>query len=79
MDFTLIASLSAAALFLGMLVCSEIGRRMGVHRKWLHTVIFAALLSLTVYVIVDVEFPRLGIIRIDSADQALMDLRKTMD
>lgn len=48
-------------------------------RKWLHTVIFAAFLSLTVYVIVDVEFPRLGLIRIDSADQALIDLRKTME
>jgi len=48
-------------------------------RKWFHTVIFSAFLSLTVYVIVDVEFPRLGLIRVDSADQYFIDLRRSMD
>ena len=47
-------------------------------RSWLHTVIFAAILSLTVYVIVDLEFPRLGLIRVDAADQVLIELRKSM-
>jgi hypothetical protein len=46
-------------------------------RNWFHTVVFAAFLSLTVYVIVDIEFPRLGLIRVDAADQVLRDLRKT--
>jgi hypothetical protein len=47
-------------------------------RNWFHTVVFAAFLSLTVYVIVDIEFPRLGLIRVDAADQVLRDLRKSM-
>ena len=47
-------------------------------RGWFHTVVFAAVLSLTVYVIVDLEFPRLGLIRIDAEDQVLYDLRKSM-
>jgi hypothetical protein len=47
-------------------------------RSWLYTVFFAAILSLTVYVIVDLEFPRLGLIRVDAADQVLIDLRKSM-
>ena len=47
-------------------------------RTWLHTVAFAAILSLTIYVIVDLEFPRLGLIRVDAADQALVDLRASM-
>ena len=47
-------------------------------RSWLHTLSFAAIVSLTVYVIVDLEFPRLGLIRVDAADQALMDLRESM-
>ena len=47
-------------------------------RTWLHTVAFAAILALTIYVIVDLEFPRLGLIRVDSADQALVDLRASM-
>jgi hypothetical protein len=48
------------------------------HRSWFHTVLFAAILSLTVSVIVDLEFPRLGLIRVDAADQVLLDLRRSM-
>ena len=47
-------------------------------RGWLHTVIFSLILSMTIYVIVDVEFPRLGIIRVDSADHVLLELREAM-
>jgi hypothetical protein len=47
-------------------------------RTWFHTVVFAGILSVTVYVIVDLEFPRLGFIRVDAADQVLIDLRKSM-
>jgi hypothetical protein len=47
-------------------------------RSWFHTVVFAAIMSLTVYVIVDLEFPRLGLIRVDAADQLLLDVRKSM-
>ena len=47
-------------------------------RSWFHMVVFAAILSLTVYVIVDLEFPRLGLIRVDAADQVLIELRQSM-
>ena len=47
-------------------------------RNWFHTVTFAIVLSLAVYVIVDLEFPRLGLIRVDSADQILIELRASM-
>lgn len=55
------------------------GTSLNKDRSWLHTGVFAVILSLTVYVIVDLEFPRLGLIRINGADQILTDLRKTMD
>ena len=48
-------------------------------RQPLHILAFAAVLSLTVYVIVDLEFPRFGLIRIDSSDQVLVDLRAGMN
>ena len=48
------------------------------NRSWFHTLIFAAIMSVTVYVIVDLEFPRLGLIRVDSADQFLFELRQSM-
>ncbi|MFA5183895.1 MAG: hypothetical protein WC405_21545 [Syntrophales bacterium] len=33
----------------------------------------------TVYVIIDIEFSRLGLIRIDSVDHVLVGLRKSME
>ena len=51
---------------------------LNTQRGWLHTLIFATFLSLTAYVIVDLEFPRLGFIRVDAADQLLLELRETM-
>ena len=47
-------------------------------RSWLHTVTFAAVISLTVYVIIDIEFPRVGLIRVDSADEMLLQVRASM-
>jgi hypothetical protein len=47
-------------------------------RSWIHVIGFAAVLSLTVYVILDLEFPRLGLIRVDAFDQSLYELRESM-
>jgi len=47
-------------------------------RSWFHTLAFAVILALTVYVIADLEFPRLGLIRVDAADQVLVELRQSM-
>jgi len=35
-------------------------------------------MALAVYVIIDIEYPRLGLIRVDAFDQALVDLRAGM-
>jgi hypothetical protein len=35
-------------------------------------------MSLAFYVIIDLEFPRLGLIRVDAADQVLIDLANSM-
>src|SRR5262245_47030769 len=44
----------------------------------IHMFVFAVLLALTVYVILDLEYPRLGLIRVDAIDQVLVDLRDNM-
>lgn len=36
-------------------------------------------LALAVNVILDIEYPRLGLIRVDAFDQALVDLRESMN
>jgi hypothetical protein len=50
----------------------------GKTRSWIHVVGFALIMATTVYVILDLEFPRLGIIRIDAFDQVLVELRQSM-
>jgi hypothetical protein len=47
-------------------------------RSWVHSLGFTAILAITVFVIMDMEFPRLGLIRVDSFDQVLVELRRTM-
>jgi len=43
-------------------------------RSWLHMIGFAAVMAISVYVIFDIEFPRLGLIRVDAFDRALSEL-----
>ena len=45
---------------------------------WLHMLGFTAVIALAVYVILDLEFPRLGLIRFGAFDQALVGLRESM-
>ena len=48
-------------------------------RGWLHIMIFSGVLAFSVYVIMDIEYPRLGIFRVDSFDVVLVDLRRSWD
>lgn len=71
--FMLLAGIS----FIGALLVGY-GTAVNKGRSWMHTLIFVAVLSLTIYVIVDLEFPRLGLVRVDAADLALVELRESM-
>jgi hypothetical protein len=48
-------------------------------RSWIHIVAYALVLAVTVFVILDMEYPRLGLIRVDTFDQVLVDLRQSME
>jgi len=48
-------------------------------RSWFHMLGFALVMAIAVYVILDIEYPRLGLIRVDAFDQALIDLREGMN
>ena len=45
---------------------------------WVHRLGFAAIIALTVYVIIEIEHPRAGWVRIDAIDQVLVDARNGM-
>lgn len=48
-------------------------------RSPLHLVGFAAVLSVSIYVVYDLEYPRLGLITVEGADKVLVDLRESMN
>jgi len=50
----------------------------GARRNWLHVLTFALLFSLTLYIIIDMEYPRVGLIRVTSMDRVLQDVRDSM-
>jgi cytochrome c oxidase subunit IV len=47
--------------------------------SWLHIIGFAATMALALYVILDLEYPRIGLIRVDDFDRNLVELRASMD
>ena len=48
-------------------------------RRWFHMLGFALVMAFVVYVILDIEYPRFGLIQVDAFDQALVDLRASMN
>ena len=124
MDRAISAPLFACSMFFGMLVCVEIGRRIGKmmkqpeksQRRWvqrrgrcdfrpvrpavwpglaspflvgmnlveanrqqyIHLLGYAAITVLTIFIIVDLEYPRAGLIRANAYDQVLIHVRKSM-
>jgi hypothetical protein len=47
-------------------------------RHWLQLLTFASIFSLTLYVILDMEYPRVGLIRVTAMDRVLQDVRDSM-
>ena len=47
-------------------------------RDWVYSVALALAVTLTVYTILDVEYPRRGLIRLDDHDRMLISLRESM-
>jgi hypothetical protein len=48
------------------------------NHDWVHRIGFAGVIALTVYVVLDIEYPRLGFVRIDAIDQLLVNVRASM-
>lgn len=74
----------AVFLMLGLLVLvsgllAGYGMAKAERQSTLHLFGFAAIMALSVYLILDIEYPRLGIVRIDSFDRAIIELRQSMD
>jgi hypothetical protein len=68
----LLGLILAAALFAGY------GMAERNDRSLMHVLGFALLMTASLYVIIDLEFPRRGLIRLDAADKILVDVRREM-
>ncbi len=70
------------AMLFGLALASSLlagyGMAGGKARSWLHMLCFPAVIAVAIYVILDMEYPRLGLIRVDAFDQALVELRESM-
>ena len=75
------AAVISALLFVlamaGALIAGD-GMAGSKSRSWIHMIIFAAVMAAAVNVIMDLEYPRLGLIRVDAFDQVLVDVREGM-
>ena len=69
--------LVVVAIFAALLA----GHDMGVQKRfrWLHAIALAGVVSLTIWIIYDLEMPRYGLIRVDDFDQVLRDVRSDMN
>ena len=69
-------------LMLGLALLSALIAGYGMsgakHRNWFLTAIFSAAISLTVYVVLDLDNPNSGLIRLTAAERVMMQLRETI-
>jgi hypothetical protein len=71
--------LMLAALALGCALIAGHGMSAAPERHWLHMLAFALMLASAVFVIIDLEYPRLGFFRVDAFDQAIVAVRQGME
>lgn len=68
--------LGSIALMSGLIAGYAMAKRGS--RSALHMVLYAAVIAVTVYTVLDLEYPRFGLIRLDAADKALLQLRDSI-
>ena len=68
--------LVSVALLTALLAGYAMSKRQ--RRSWLHMILYAAIICITIYAIFDFDNPRYGLIREDAADRALLQLRDSI-
>lgn len=74
--FIIFGLLAAVALACALLVGYAIAGRKT--HTWVHVLTFASVLTATIYVIADLEYPHVGLIRIEAVERLLADLLSSM-
>lgn len=66
---------------LGLASAFLIGMRMpaAMKRGWVHVIGYMGITAITIFLIVDLEYPRFGFIQVNAYDKVLIDLRQSMN
>jgi len=70
--FLLVGLSLVSSLLVGYVMCAT------KVRSWFYVLLIATTMPFTFYVILDLEYPRFGLIRVDAADQTLIELQEHM-
>jgi hypothetical protein len=68
------------AMLIGLALASALlaGYQAATENDPIHRFGFALIIAFTIYVILDIEYPRLGFVRIDAIDELMLNLRASM-
>ena len=66
----------SVALLSGLLAGYDMARRKS--RSWFHGVLYAVVIAITIFTVIDLDYPRFGLIRVTAADSALIQLRDSI-
>jgi hypothetical protein len=66
----------SVALLSGLLAGYDMAKAKG--RSWLHLLLYAVVIAMTIYTVLDLDNPRFGLIRLHAADNALIQLRDSI-
>jgi hypothetical protein len=55
------------------------GYGMSIDRNWYYAFILAITVTLTIYATLDIEYPQIGLIRLNQTDKTLIELRNSMN
>lgn len=72
----ILALLISLALMSGLLAGYSMAKRQ--RRSWLHSLVYAGFVAMTIYAVLDLDNPRSGLIRLDAADKAIVKLRDSI-
>jgi hypothetical protein len=64
------------ALLSGLLAGCGLAKRK--RRSWFHVLVYAAIISVTSYSLLDLDSPQFGLIHLDAADRALLQLEESI-
>jgi hypothetical protein len=68
--------LMIVALLSGLVAGYAMAKRRS--RSWLHMLVYALVIAITIYAVLDLDDPRSGLVRLDAADNALFELRDSI-